>query len=58
MKYIIAFSLLFVTVASAKVDYILNSKRIDTGKIAITCSNGGDATGTKVGSVLIIDCGK
>lgn len=47
-----------VVAADARVDYILNTKRIDTGKVAITCANGGDPTGIKVGSVLIIDCGK
>lgn len=58
MKYIIAFSLLFATAAVAKVDYILSAKRLDESKIAITCKNGGDPTGTKIGRVLVIDCGK
>lgn len=47
-----------VVAADARVDYILNTKRIDTGKVAVTCANGADATSVKVGSVLIIDCGK
>lgn len=37
---------------------MLNYKRLSSGEIGITCANGGDPTGQKIGDTLIISCGK
>lgn len=58
---LIALGLCLLTIAvnaAEKTKYILNYKRLSTGSIAISCANGGDPTGVKVGEHLIIDCGK
>lgn len=60
-RYIAIFAPMFVgasALGATAREYVLNYKRIDSGKVAITCANGGDPTGTKVGDVLVIDCGK
>ena len=38
--------------------YVLNYKRLSTREIGISCGNGGDPTGTKIGDTLVISCGK
>lgn len=38
--------------------YICKVTHLGTNDAAITCLNGADPTGNKVGSVLIISCGK
>lgn len=59
MKTLIVFALLLaVGIATAESKFILNAKRLSTGEIGITCANGGDPTGQKIGDVLIISCGK
>lgn len=43
---------------SVRKAYVLNYKRLSTEAIGVTCANGGDPTGQKVGDLLIISCGK
>jgi hypothetical protein len=43
---------------AAESKFILATKRINSSDVAITCNNGGDPTGTKIGDTLIISCGK
>ena len=38
--------------------YICKSTHLGVNAVAITCLNGADPTGTKVGNTLIISCGK
>lgn len=40
------------------VDYICESKHIGTSAVAVSCKNGADPTGTKIGTILLISCGK
>lgn len=42
----------------AETKYILNAKRLSSTEEALSCNNGADPTGTKVGNTLIISCGK
>jgi hypothetical protein len=44
--------------AGSSTHYILNTKRLSTSEIALTCLNGADPTGTKIGDTVIISCGK
>jgi len=44
--------------ATAKTKYIYKLSRLSESEVGISCQNGGDPTGTKVGDTLIISCGK
>jgi len=44
--------------AKDKVEYIYKLSRLSEREVGISCLNGGDPTGTKVGDTLIISCGK
>jgi hypothetical protein len=38
--------------------YIYKLSRLSESEVGISCQNGGDPAGTKVGDTLIISCGK
>ena len=57
-KIAVATILLALFAANAESKYVINSKRLSTREVAISCNNGGDPTGMKVGDTLIISCGK
>jgi hypothetical protein len=50
--------LLFASALLAESKYILNAKRLSSTEEAISCSNGADPTGVKVGNTLVISCGR
>lgn len=58
MRIAIAILLLSAAVFCTESKYILVSKRVSSGAVAISCTNGADPTGTTVGDALIISCGK
>ena len=37
---------------------ILSGKRLSTTEVALSCSNGADPTGRKIGNTVIISCGR
>ncbi len=57
-KWLLLIITLVITTGSAAEKYIANTKRLSSTEIAISCANGGDPTGTKIGNTLIISCGK
>jgi len=58
MKIIITLLILMGLALGTESKYVLNYKRLSTREIGISCANGGDPAGTKVGDTLIISCGK
>ena len=54
---IIILLLTTMTMATAR-DYVLKTKRLSDYSVGLICSNGSDPTGTKVGDMVIISCGK
>ena len=42
----------------AESKYVLSSKRLSSTEVALSCSNGADPTGQKVGQTVIISCGR
>jgi hypothetical protein len=44
--------------AQAKTKYIYKLSRLSESEVGISCQNGGEPAGTKVGDTLIISCGK
>ncbi len=58
MKTLAAILILAAFALGTESKWVLNYKRLSTRQVAITCANGGDPTGTKVGDVLVIDCGR
>lgn len=58
MKTIAAILILAAFALGTESKWVLNYKRLSTREIGISCNNGGDPTGTKVGDTLIISCGK
>jgi hypothetical protein len=55
---VLAGVMLFVTVAWGEGKYVLASKRLSSTEVAVSCANGADPTGQKIGNTLIISCGK
>lgn len=55
---IAALVLLAMIVGQAESKYILSSKRLSSTEVALSCSNGADPTGRKIGETVIISCGK
>lgn len=61
MKKAIATFILLTTaslVGSDKPKSIIHVSHLTPTEVGITCANGGDPTGNKIGDVLIISCGK
>jgi hypothetical protein len=54
----LALILTLAAIAGAESKYVLNSKRLSTSDLAVSCNNGGYPTGTKFGDTLIISCGR
>jgi len=53
----LALLLALAAFAGAESKYVLASKSLSTRSVAVSCNNGGDPTGTKLGDTLIISCG-
>jgi hypothetical protein len=45
-------------VCGAESKYILTTKRLSSTEVGLSCSNGADPTGRKIGNTVIISCGK
>lgn len=43
---------------ATRIEYNYKVSRLSTKEVGISCLNGGDPTGTKLGETLIISCGK
>lgn len=50
--------LLGTTAFATRIEYNYKVTRLSTKEVGISCLNGGDPTGTKLGETLIISCGK
>ena len=57
-RVVLAILILSALAVGAEQKYVLSAKRLSTTEEAISCNNGGDPTGTKIGDTLIISCGK
>lgn len=57
MRKIVVVLMLCTLAGAVQAKYVLNYKRLNTGTVAISCANGADPTGTKVGETVIISCG-
>jgi hypothetical protein len=55
---VLAGMILLVTLAWGEGKYVLASKRLSSTEVAVSCANGADPTGQKIGNTLIISCGK
>lgn len=60
MKNTIVVILILVgaAIASERTQYIYKLSRLSATEVGISCTNGGDPTGNKIGDTLIISCGK
>lgn len=62
-KSIVWGTLLFLTLLASSVTaseskVVCKTSRLGPYAVAITCTNGSDVTGRKLGDVLVISCGK
>jgi len=59
MKKLLLCSLLLAGIAVAeRLPSIIHVSHLGDATVAVTCKNGADPTGNKVGEVLLISCGK
>lgn len=58
-KWLIICTLLALSVMGYAIarQRFIKSTYVSDGAVAISCSNGGDPTGQKIGDMLIISCG-
>jgi hypothetical protein len=61
MKHIVAVMILFCAMCDAAADRpkpIYKITRLTTTQVGISCLNGADPTGRKIGDMVIMSCGK
>lgn len=56
--YLVLVLVLAYSLAASEPKYICKTSHLGPMSVAVTCLNGADPTGTKVGDTLIISCGR